>query len=126
MILVIGGAGYIGSHFVEELVERESVIVLDNLSTGFRRLVNEKAIFIEGDLADRDLLHSIFTKYPIAAVVHFAAASLVGESVANPQKYYVNNVGATLQLLQVMLENQVDKIVFSSTAATYGIPDGGK
>ncbi|MFS0576492.1 UDP-glucose 4-epimerase GalE [Sporosarcina sp. 179-K 3D1 HS] len=126
MILVVGGAGYIGSHFVEELVKYKDVIVLDNLSTGFRRLVNDKAVFIEGELGDPHLLRSIFTTYRIAAVVHFAAASLVGESVADPQKYYLNNVGATLNLLQAMLENQVKHIVFSSTAATYGTSNDGK
>lgn len=125
MILVVGGAGYIGSHFVEELVKERDVLVLDNLSTGFRRLVNKKALFIEGELGDQELLASIFQTYDIAAVVHFAAASLVGESVVNPKKYYDNNVVATLKLVNVMIAHNVKTIVFSSTAATYGITEEG-
>lgn len=123
MILVIGGAGYIGSHFVEELVNEQETIVLDNLSTGHRNLLNDKVKFIEGNLGDIDLLNEIFSTYQIEAVIHFAASSLVGESVINPIKYYGNNVSATFNLLQTMIAHGVNKFIFSSTAATYGIPN---
>jgi UDP-glucose 4-epimerase len=123
MILVVGGAGYIGSHLVKELVEKDQVIVLDNLSTGHRYLVDERAVFVQGDLGNKTDLEPIFEKYPIKAVMHFAASSLVGESVVNPLKYYQNNVAATLTLLQTMLKYNVKNFIFSSTAATYGIPN---
>ncbi|MBD3107595.1 UDP-glucose 4-epimerase GalE [Bacillus sp. AGMB 02131] len=123
MILVVGGAGYIGSHTVKELVKKYEVVVLDNLSTGHREAVDERAVFVEGDLGNAEDLHKLFTAYKINAVMHFAANSLVGESVVDPQKYYTNNVGATLTLLKVMMEYDVKKFIFSSTAATYGIPD---
>ncbi|MED0746223.1 GDP-mannose 4,6-dehydratase, partial [Aeribacillus composti] len=100
MILVIGGAGYIGSHLVKELVEKEQVIVLDNFSTGHRYLVDDRTVFVQGDLGNKADLEPIFEKYPIQAVMHFAANSLVGESVVNPLKYYQNNVAATLTLLE--------------------------
>lgn len=123
MILVVGGAGYIGSHTVKELVRKNKrVIVLDNLSTGHQEALDETAIFINGDLGDKKVLSRIFTEYPVQAVMHFAANSLVGESVTNPLKYYVNNVAATLTLLETMLDYGVKKFIFSSTAATYGIP----
>ncbi|WPK12462.1 UDP-glucose 4-epimerase GalE [Lysinibacillus louembei] len=123
MILVVGGAGYIGSHFVKELVKTHEVVVLDNLSTGHRWAVDQKAIFIEGDLGDVDTVQRLFDTYEIKAVLHFAAFSLVGESVVDPMKYYENNVVATFNLLKLMKANPVDKFIFSSTAATYGVPD---
>ncbi|WP_066067320.1 UDP-glucose 4-epimerase GalE [Neobacillus soli] len=123
MILVVGGAGYIGSHLVKELVEKEKVVVLDNLSTGHRAAVDSRAIFVEGDLGNEEDLQMIFKSYPIKAVMHFAAYSLVGESVIDPLKYYQNNVASTLTLLKIMLKNNVKNFIFSSTAATYGIPD---
>ncbi|OIK13142.1 UDP-glucose 4-epimerase GalE [Bacillus sp. MUM 116] len=123
MILVVGGAGYIGSHLVKELVETEEVIVLDNLSTGHREAVDQRAVFVKGDLGDKEDLEMIFSSYPIKAVMHFAAYSLVGESVVEPAKYYQNNVAATLTLLQTMMKYKVKNFIFSSTAATYGIPD---
>lgn len=122
-ILVCGGAGYIGSHTVKELIGKYDVVVLDNLTTGYPFLLDGKAIFEEGDLGDGAVLDRIFTKYKIDAVFHFAANSLVGESVQNPLKYYKNNVSATLVLLEKMIEHGVGKFIFSSTAATYGIPD---
>ncbi|MDN4495101.1 UDP-glucose 4-epimerase GalE [Ureibacillus aquaedulcis] len=122
MILIVGGAGYIGSHLVKELVKREEVIVLDNLSTGHLEAVDKEALFVKGSLGDADILDSIFTRFPIKAVMHFAANSLVGESVVNPQKYYINNVASTLSLLSIMLKHNVNKFIFSSTAAVYGIP----
>lgn len=122
MILVVGGAGYIGSHLVKELVEKEEVVVLDNLSTGHREAVDNRAIFVKGDLGNVDDLLMVFRSYPIKAVMHFAANSLVGESVINPLKYYENNVAATIMLLKVMKRFKVKNFIFSSTAATYGIP----
>ncbi|MDL0437276.1 UDP-glucose 4-epimerase GalE [Niallia sp. SS-2023] len=123
MILVVGGAGYIGSHLVKELVEKEEVIVLDNLATGHQESVDERTVFIKGDLGKEEDLEPIFSKYPIKAVMHFAAFSLVGESVQDPYKYYENNVANTLTLLKTMLKYNVKNFIFSSTAATYGIPE---
>src|SRR5690606_9943123 len=122
-ILVCGGAGYIGSHIVKELVGTYEVVVLDNLTTGFEHLVDERATFVKGDLGDQAVLDKLFTTYSIDAVFHFAANSLVGESVENPLKYYKNNVSATLVLLEKMVEHGVKRFIFSSTAAAYGIPD---
>jgi UDP-glucose 4-epimerase len=123
MILVVGGAGYIGSHLVKELVEKEDVIVLDNLSTGHREAVDSRAIFVKGNLGDEEDLQMIFSSYPVDAVMHFAANSLVGESVVDPLKYYQNNVASTLTLLKMMLKHNIKNFIFSSTAATYGIPN---
>lgn len=123
MILVVGGAGYIGSHLVKELVTSEEVVILDNFSTGFRSLVDDKAILVEGNLGDDVILKEIFTQYPIKAVMHFAANSLVGESMVDPYKYYHNNVALTLTLLKTMHKYNVKNFIFSSTAATYGIPE---
>lgn len=123
MILVVGGAGYIGSHLVKELVEKEEVVVLDNLSTGHREAVDSRAIFVKGDLGNEEDLQMVFRSYPIKAVMHFAAYSLVGESVVDPLKYYENNVASTLTLLKVMMKFNVKNFIFSSTAATYGIPE---
>lgn len=122
MILVVGGAGYIGSHFVKELVKDYDVVVLDNLSTGHSWAVDAKAIFIQGDLGDSTIVQRIFDTYKIEAVIHFAAFSLVGESVIDPMKYYENNVASTLNLLKAMKRNEINKFIFSSTAATYGMP----
>ncbi len=122
-ILVCGGAGYIGSHTVKELADTYEVVILDNLTTGFEHLIDERATFIKGDLGDRSVLDTIFTTYSIDAVFHFAANSLVGESVENPLKYYRNNISATLVLLEKMIEYGIKRFIFSSTAATYGIPD---
>lgn len=123
MILVVGGAGYIGSHLVRELAETEQVVILDNLSTGHEKLLHKDAIFVNGDLSNPVVLEQIFKDYPIQAVMHFAAYSLVGESMKDPYKYYHNNVAGTLTLLHTMLKNGVKNFIFSSTAATYGIPN---
>ncbi len=121
-ILVTGGAGYIGSHTVRELVNRgHHVVVLDNLSKGHRATVGE-AGFVRGDTSDRRLLQEIFQKYEIEAVMHFAASSLVGESVRHPSAYYYNNVVKGISLLDAMVESGVRYLVFSSTAAVYGEP----
>lgn len=123
-ILVLGGAGYIGSHTALELVKAgEEVIVVDNLVTGYRRAVPENATFYQGDIHDFAFLDNLFEKEQIDAVIHFAAYSLVGESVTNPLKYYDNNLCGTKVLLEAMVKHHVDKIVFSSTAATYGEPE---
>jgi len=121
-ILVTGGAGYIGSHTVLYLRQAgEDVIVLDNLQKGHQKAVLD-ATFYEGKINDEPLLEKIFRTHRIDAVIHFAANSLVGESVENPLKYYENNVIGTYYLVKKMLEYGVKKIVFSSTAATYGNP----
>ena len=120
-ILVCGGAGYIGSHTVSELMDKgEDVIVVDNLQTGHGRAVVEGVRFYVGDLRDEAFLDDVFTNHKIEAVVHFAADSLVGKSVENPLAYYDNNLYGTLCLLRTMVKHNVKKIVFSSTAATYG------
>jgi UDP-glucose 4-epimerase len=122
-ILVCGGAGYIGSHTVSELLDRgEEVVVVDNLQSGHKAAVLEKATLCVGDLRDEKFLERVFQEYKIDAVIHFAADSLVGESVTVPLKYYENNLYGTLCLLKVMQKYDVKKIVFSSTAATYGEP----
>ena len=122
-ILVVGGAGYIGSHTVKHLVENNyNVIVADNLSMGHREAVYTPHFEI-ADLMDKNSLDQVFKKYQIDTVIHFAAFIAVGESVENPAKYYRNNVVGTLNLLDVMIENNVKKIVFSSTAAVFGNPE---
>lgn len=128
MILVTGGAGYIGSHCVMALLENNNdVVIFDNLSTGHIETVQTlqkygNVEFQQGDLTNFNDINSVFKNFNIEKVVHFAAFSQVGESVVNPQKYYINNVCGTINLLRAMLENNVKKIVFSSTAATYGEP----
>ena len=122
-ILVVGGAGYIGSHMVRTLTRLgHEVVVLDNLSTGFKESVKSGELII-GDMADQPLVESILGDRKIEAVMHFAAHALVGESVTQPDKYYRNNVIASLTLLEAMRRCDVKKIVFSSTCATYGIPE---
>ena len=123
-ILVLGGAGYIGSHTVYELIDRgEDVVIIDNLETGHMEAIHPKARFNKGDIRDRAFLDSVFDKEKIDAVIHFAANSLVGESMVNPLKYYDNNLCGTKVLLESMVAHGIDKIVFSSTAATYGEPE---
>lgn len=122
-ILVTGGAGYIGSHTVAALLSQgKEVVVIDNLQSGHREAVLGGK-FYEGDLRDKALLAKLFSENSIEAVIHFAANSLVGESMKAPVKYYDNNVYGTLCLLEAMDQADVRKIVFSSTAATYGEPE---
>lgn len=122
-VLVVGGAGYIGSHAVRLLLDAgHHVWVYDNLSRGHRQAVPE-GLLIEGDLADRDRVRAALTEHNIDAVMHFAAFALVNESVHHPALYYQNNVVAALELLEAMREADVRQIVFSSTTATYGEPD---
>ena len=123
-VLVLGGAGYIGSHTALELIRAgEEVVIADNLATGHIEAVPQEAKLYQGDLHDKSFLDSIFENESIDAVIHFAAYSLVGESVTNPLKYYDNNLCGTKVLLDSMVEHSIDKIVFSSTAATYGEPE---
>ena len=123
MILVFGGAGYIGSHTVKHLLDNGyQCVVADNLIYGHREAVDSRAEFVHADLLNPYALRELFKNHKIDAVIHFAAFTYVGESVADPQKYYINNVIGTANLLNVMLENDVRKIVFSSTCATYGEP----
>lgn len=124
MILIMGGAGYIGSHTLKCLLDSDyDCIVADNLVYGHKEAVDSRAKFIEANLLDKDSLREIFKNNKIDAVIHFAAFAYVGESVEKPQKYYHNNVIGTSNLLDVMLEFNVKKIVFSSTCATYGEPE---
>ncbi len=123
-ILVLGGAGYIGSHTVYELIDAgREVVVADNLITGFKAAVHPKAQFYQIDLREREQLDRLFEQEEIEGVIHFAAFSQVGESMSKPLKYYENNLWGTTVLLQSMVAHGVDKIVFSSTAATYGEPE---
>ena len=122
-ILVTGGAGYIGSHTVDRLVSRGfDVAVVDNLLTGHRQAVNPKARFYLGDVRDADFLDRVFTKESVAGVIHFASVSIVPESMRNPLKYFDDNVKGTITLLEAMHKHHVKRIVFSSSAATYGEP----
>ncbi len=122
-VLVLGGAGYIGSHAVYQLIDQKSaVVIIDNLQTGNRAAIHPEAVFYEGDIRDIEFMREVFEKESIDAVLHFAANSLVGESMEKPLEYFDNNVYGTQILLQVMTEFNIDKIVFSSTAATYGEP----
>ncbi|WP_078578083.1 UDP-glucose 4-epimerase GalE [Salipaludibacillus agaradhaerens] len=120
-VLVCGGAGYIGSHAVAELIAAgEDVVVIDNLQTGHAGAVLKEAVFYKGDLRDESLLDTVFTQHKIDSVLHFAADSLVGVSMEKPLDYYDNNVGGALSLVKKMYQHNVKHIVFSSTAATYG------
>lgn len=122
-ILVIGGAGYVGSHCVYSIIENrkdDEVIIVDNLATGHREAIHKDAKFYQGDITDAVFLDKVFKENQIDIVIHFAAKSLVGESMEKPLEYFRNNVYGMQVLLEVMNENNVKKIVFSSSAATYG------
>ena len=130
MILITGGAGYIGSHCVLNFVQNkmEDIVVFDNLETGHIETIDTlkticpRIIFEKGDLRVKEDVKKLFLKYQFDAVIHFAAFSLVGESVENPSKYYNNNLIGAINLLDEMVKSNVLKIVFSSTAAVYGEP----
>lgn len=123
-VLVLGGAGYIGSHTVYELLNQEyDVVVADNLQTGHQGAVHKDARFYQGDVRDTEFLDQLFQKESIEGVIHFAASSLVGESMTNPIKYYNNNLYGTMVLLNMMIRHGINKIVFSSSAAVYGEPN---
>lgn len=123
-VLVVGGAGYVGSHGVAQLIDQGyDVTVVDNLLTGFKAAVHPQAQFIEGDIRDKDFLEGVFRDGDFEAVFHFAASSLVGESVHKPLMYFDNNVTGMITLLQAMMAHDVKRIIFSSTAAVYGDVD---
>ncbi len=123
-ILVCGGAGYIGSHTVHQLINQgEDVVIIDNLQSGHVDAIHPKARFYEGDIRNGETLDTIFKENDIDAVIHFAANSLVGESMFKPLQYFNNNVYGMQVLLEAMVRNHIDKIVFSSTAAVYGEPE---
>ncbi|MFT4414379.1 UDP-glucose 4-epimerase GalE [Fredinandcohnia humi] len=120
-VLVLGGAGYIGSHAVYQLIDQGyEVVVVDNLQTGHEKALHSKATFYKGDMRDKEFLRNVFKSENIEGIIHFAANSLVGESMQKPLEYFNNNVYGTQVLLEVMEEFGVKYIVFSSTAATYG------
>ncbi|HTK38470.1 MAG TPA: UDP-glucose 4-epimerase GalE [Pyrinomonadaceae bacterium] len=122
-ILVTGGAGYIGSVAVEDLVKKgEDVVVIDNLVYGHKEAISDGAVLYEGDIGDRKFVSDILSKHKVDACMHFSAYAYVGESVEDPGKYFHNNFSATLNLLDVLLEHDVKKFIFSSTCATYGVP----
>lgn len=122
-ILVTGGLGYVGSHAVKQLVDRgEQVISFDNLVFGHKEASSGSEIVV-GDIGDKDILRQIFSTYKIDAVMHFAAFAAVGESVADPQKYYLNNISKSLAMLEVMNEYGIKQMIFSSSAATFGEPE---
>jgi UDP-glucose 4-epimerase len=123
-ILVTGGAGYIGSHAVLALLDAGwPVVVLDNLVTGFRWAVPEAAIFAEGDIADGALVADLIARHGIGAIMHFAGSVVVPESVSDPLKYYHNNTAKSRALIEAAVTGGVRHFIFSSTAATYGIPE---
>lgn len=123
-VLVLGGAGYIGSHAVYQLIDKgQEVVVIDSLETGHKEAVHPDARFYQGDIRDINFLREVFDHENIDSVLHFAANSLVGESMEDPLKYFDNNVYGTQVLLKAMTEYDIKNIVFSSTAATYGEPE---
>lgn len=122
-VLVVGGAGYIGSHMTRLLLNSDyEVVVVDDLSTGHQKAIDARAVFRKANISDMAALNSIFEEYQIDAVMHFAARSIVAHSISNPIDYYKNNVAAPLNLLECMHDYGVDKFIFSSTAAVYGEP----
>ena len=124
-VLVTGGAGYIGSHVVLQLLERgERVLVIDNLSTGFRQAVHAAQLVV-GDVGDMPLMDRVLAEHDVDTVMHFAAKTIVPESVRDPLRYYYNNTSMTRNLLESCMRGKVRKFVFSSTAAVYGMPEGG-
>lgn len=121
--LVTGGAGYIGGVCVEKLLARgDEVVIVDNLSTGHRENINSKAVFVEGSVGDKELMDKVFSEHKIEAVLHFAGFIQVGESVKSPGKYFENNFGQGISLLESMVKKEIKKIIFSSTAAVFGNP----
>ncbi len=122
-VLITGGAGYIGSTFVEQLLDRgQKVVVLDDLSRGHRAAVDPRAAFVEGRTGDRALVGRVVLEHAVDACAHFAAFAYVGESVTEPARYYDNNFGQAAALFEALVESGVRNVVFSSTCATYGVP----
>ena len=125
-ILVTGGAGYIGSVIVEQLLKQnEEVVVLDNLTQGHRRAISDEALFIEGDIGDRELVEDVLDKHEVEAVIHMAAETVVERSMTDPKGFFRENVVKGISLLDAMLEHNVGKLIFSSSAAVYGEPQEG-
>ena len=123
-ILVTGGAGYIGSHMVLELIQNgENVIVLDNLSTGNKVLVDDRAELYIADIADTDIVTKIINEHNITSIIHFAGSIVVPESVSDPLKYYLNNTSKSRALIETAIKNNIQHFIFSSTAAVYGMPE---
>ncbi len=123
-VLVTGGAGYIGSHMVLELVDRgEDVVVVDNLSTGFDWAVHEKATLVSGDIGDQDLVEAVIAAHGVNAIIHFAGSIVVPDSVTDPLGYYFNNTVKSRALIESAVRSGVRHFIFSSTAAVYGMPD---
>jgi len=123
-VLVTGGAGYIGSHAVLALIEAgHQPVVIDNLVTGFRWAVADDAVFVEGDISDAERVSNILKNHAIDAIMHFAGSVVVPESVENPLKYYDNNTAKSRSLIATAVSSGVKHMIFSSTAATYGIPE---
>ncbi len=122
-VLVTGGAGYIGSHMVWELLDHgEDVVVIDNLSTGFEWAVPERAKLIKGDVGDKELVEQVVREHGVDSIIHFAGSVVVPESIENPLKYYENNTGKSRNLIEVAVKTGIEKFIFSSTAAVYGAP----
>jgi UDP-glucose 4-epimerase len=122
-VLVTGGAGFIGSHMALELLDAgEDVLVLDNLSTGFRWAVPDEAKFVEGDIGDHNLVRRLLLRNPIDAIIHFAGSIVVPDSIVDPLGYYLNNTCKSRSLIAVAVETKVPHFIFSSTAAVYGMP----
>jgi UDP-glucose 4-epimerase len=123
-IIVTGGAGYIGSHAVLALVDAGyPVVVIDNLTTGFRWAIHEKAVFVEGDIGDTALVERVVAEHDVKGIMHFAGSIIVPESVENPLKYYRNNTANSRALIEAAVNAGVPHFIFSSTAATYGVPE---
>ena len=124
-ILVTGGAGYIGSHIVELLIKKKlNVIILDNLSTGYKKLINKKGKFIKGDIKDLNILKIVIKAENITSIIHLAACLNVSEAENKPQKYYKNNVLGTLNLVKACKNSKVKNIIFSSSCSIYGNVNG--
>ncbi|HKD46208.1 MAG TPA: UDP-glucose 4-epimerase GalE [Rhizomicrobium sp.] len=124
-ILISGGAGYIGSHMAHHALDLgEQVVVVDNLSTGIRKLVPGDAVFVKGDVGEQSLVETLFSRYSIDAVIHFAGSVIVPESVADPLAYYSNNTMVARNLIEACIRGRISKFIFSSTAAVYGTGNG--
>ena len=123
-ILITGGAGYIGSHIVEQLVKKKNVIILDNLITGYKKLINKKAKFIKGDIKNKKKIAKVIKDYKVDSIIHLAGFLNVKESGKNKKKYYKNNVEGTSNLIHACKNTTVKNIIFSSSCSVYGNVNG--